>query len=155
MFRTVFFSFLFSLFLLACRRPAPPAGNTPDRPEKTAQVTEEQLPAGFLAFYRQFHADSLYQLAHISWPLQGITTVEMDSIRREKRPVSWEQKTWRMHHPVDFSSGEFKREWQLLGEELVVERISYAAANYGLERRFMRQSDGEWVMIYYADMQEL
>jgi hypothetical protein len=80
--------------------------------------------------------------------------VEVDTGRQQTKTIYWEKSAWRMHRPVDFNSGEFKRQLQIMGDELVVERISYAAANYGLERRFVRRSAGEWELIYYSDMLE-
>ena len=42
------------------------------------------------------------------------------------------------------------------GDMIVIERVRNKTVNYGLERRFARQSDtGEWALIYYADMQEM
>lgn len=147
---------LFISFLLfaACRDKTPSPSNTPAQPDQTTQIQGDRLPADFNEFYEKFHSDSLYQVAHISWPLQGLTTVQVDTSRQEKQAIYWEKADWRMHRPVNFSSGEFQRKLQVLGDELVVEHISYAAANFGLERRFVRSSQGEWELIYYADMQE-
>lgn len=148
---------LFISFLLfaACRGKNVSSSNVPAQSDQTTQVQGDQLPADFNEFYEKFHADSQYQVAHISWPLQGLTTVQLDSSRQEKQAIYWEKTEWRMHRPVNFSSGEFQRRLQVLGDELVVEHISYAAANFGLERRFVRSSQGEWELIYYADMQEI
>lgn len=143
------------LLLLACNRTAPGASNTPPQPEQTSQLSKGQLPADFLSFYDKFHSDSLFQIDHIAWPLQGVTTEQIDSAQSRKKTVYWEKKNWRMHRPVDFQSGEYKQRWEMLGDLLIIERISYAAANYGLERRFARRDDGAWEMIFYADMQEI
>lgn len=121
----------------------------------TKAATDAQLPAGFLTFYDKFHQDSAFQMAHIQWPLRGETAVQMDSVRREKQLASWEPHTWNLQRAVDFSSGEFKREWETMGDDFIIERIRYRAANYGLERHFMRRDDGEWELIYYTDMQEM
>ncbi|MBL7797874.1 MAG: hypothetical protein JNJ90_15375 [Saprospiraceae bacterium] len=146
--------FISSLLFAACRGRNASSSNTPAQSDQTTQVQGDQLPPDFNEFYEKFHADSLYQVAHISWPLQGLTTVQLDSTRQEKQAIYWEKANWRMHRPVNFSSGEFQRKLQVLGDELVVEHISYAAANFGLERRFVRSNQGEWELIYYADMQE-
>jgi hypothetical protein len=58
-----------------------------------------------------------------------------------------------MHHPVDFSGGDFKRQFEVVDAILVLEHIGYAAANYSLERRFVKGDTG-WELIYYADMME-
>jgi len=148
-------SFFCFLLFAACREKQPSSANTPAQPDQTTQIQGDQLPADFNEFYGKFHSDSLYQMAHISWPLQGLTTLYRDSSRQEKQAIYWEKTNWSMHRPVNFSSGEFQRKLQVLGNELVVEHISYAAANFGLERRFVRNSQGEWELIYYADMQEI
>lgn len=58
--------------------------------------------------------------------------------------------------PIDYSDGYYAREIQMLGDMIVIERVRNKTVNYGLERRFARQSDtGEWALIYYADMQEM
>lgn len=147
------FAFLALSTIAACGGNAS-SSNTPAQAEYAAQNTDGQLPADFSEFYQKFHTDSLYQVAHIAWPLQGLTSVEADSGLQKKQAIYWELATWRMHRPVDFGTGEFKRALQVLGDELVVEKISYAAANFGLERRFVRDSEGKWELIYYSDMLE-
>ncbi len=154
--RSILFASLVSLSLLSCGdRSASSASNIPVQPDQVTQITEGQLPPGFLDFYEKFHADSLYQMAHIAWPLQGVTSVPVDSGTYVKKSIFWEPQNWRMHRPVDFSSGDFKRRWELMGDELIVERIAYAAANFGLERRFIKSDSGDWELIYYSDMQEM
>lgn len=143
--------FLFSAALLsslvACReRSAPPAPTLP---------AADAVPADFRTFYQRFHADSLFQVQHISWPLPGQTTEETPEGELRRKSTYWERETWRFQRAVDFSAGEFKQQLRTVEGQYIVERISYAAApNYALERRFMRRSDGEWELVYYADMQE-
>ena len=138
--------------LLGCRNQS---ANKPLQSDQTTQAAELKLPPDFLEFYQRFHRDSLYQIAHISWPLQGDAAFQVDSTTYEKRMTVWEPQDWLMHRPVDFSTSEYRRQRDVLGDELIVERISYAAANFGLERRFVKQFNGEWELVYYSDMQEL
>ncbi len=151
----IFLPALTLLSLFACQNQAPSSSNTPAQAEQTTQTAEVKLPADFMEFYQKFHQDSLYQIAHIAWPLQGDAAVLIDSSRVAKKTAVWEPKDWIMHRPIDFSTSDFKRDWELLGDELVIERIVYRAAKYGLERRFVRQYNGEWELIYYSDMQEV
>ncbi len=138
----------------ACQNPQPNPSNIPAQPEQTTEAAEVKLPPDFIEFYQKFHSDSLYQIEHISWPLQGDAAFAVDSTRMVKKTAVWEPENWRMHRPIDFSTSEFKRDFDVLGDELIVERIRYRAANYGLERRFVRQYNNEWELIYYSDMQE-
>lgn len=126
--------------------------NSPTGSSKS--VPFNQLPDDFQTFYEKFHTDSAYQMAHIEWPLRGETAVQADSISPERRLASWTPENWTIQRQVDFSTGEFKGEWEMLGEEFVIERIKYAAANYGLERHFIKRDDGQWQLMYYSDMQE-
>ena len=141
--------------LNACRNQTPSSSNVPDQAAQTTQAAEVKLPSDFMEFYQKFHRDSLYQMEHIAWPLQGDASVPTGEDTRVKKMMAWEPKDWIMHRPVDFSTSEFVRNWELLGDELIIERIRYAAANYGLERRFVKQYNGEWELIYYSDMQEV
>ena len=110
------------------------------------------LPADFNAFYDKFHTDSLYQIAHITWPLAGETTVQIDSSTTQKQITAWLLSAWRMHRPVDFAGGEFVRQVETIGDFMVMEVITLAKTpGIGFERRFARQPNGEWEMIYYAD----
>ncbi len=136
------------LVFAACKR-------TPDAPKLESVTTSAvQLPDDFNAFYEKFHTDSLYQMEHISWPLQGDKSMQTDSTQYQKKEIAWEPGTWHMHHPVDYGSGDFKRQIQMLGDGLLIEYITITAGGYGIERRFAKQPDGEWNLIYYSDMQE-
>ncbi len=120
------------------------------------QPQKTDPPAAFMDFYQKFHSDSLYQMTHITWPLKGQTDQKVDSLRTRKMLLEWMPETWHMQHTVDFStSPDFIREFELMGDAFVIERIHYRAAEYGQERHFMQNDQGEWELIYYADMQEM
>ncbi|MCS6928358.1 MAG: DUF4348 domain-containing protein [Saprospiraceae bacterium] len=144
-------SLFWSLLLLcfaACRerQSAPPIASP---------LEGKDIPADFVAFYQKFHADSVFQVQHISWPLAGLTTEPAPDGTLSSKPIYWERENWRFQRAVDFSKGEFKQHLHALEGRYVVEVIAYAAAShYALERRFMRRSDGSWELVYYADMQE-
>lgn len=145
-----FLPIFFAVFLVfsACKQK----NATP--PVETVSTSDDQLPADFITFYEKFHLDSVYQMTHISWPLQGDKSEQLDSTHYAKQETTWEQSKWHLHHPVDYSSGDYKRKIQMLGDGLVIEYILITAGGYGIERRFARQPDGEWNLIYYSDMQE-
>jgi hypothetical protein len=138
---------LFALLHFACR-------NTGNNAQVATEMRgDETLPADFMPFYNRFHQDSLFQIQHISWPLKGETSVQVDSMNHKRVLTEWTQENWKMHHPVDFSGGDFKRQFEVVDAILVLEHIGYAAANYSLERRFVKGDTG-WELIYYADMME-
>lgn len=121
--------------------------------ETTALPADAALPADFVAFYKSFHSDSLYQMAHISWPLQGDVSEQIDSTHYRPKAHTWTPETWRMMR-LNFSPNDFKMETEMLGDGLVIERIRARSVSFGLERRFARQPNGEWELIFYSDVQE-
>jgi hypothetical protein len=142
------------VFICACLAFAA-CKQQPSTPQVESVTTSNtQLPADFNTFYEKFHTDSLYQVAHISWPLQGDKSEQVDSTHYAKKDILWQQDAWIMHHPVDYRSGDYKRQVQVLGDGLVIEYITITAGGYGIERRFAKQPDGEWNLIFYSDMQE-
>lgn len=129
--------------------------NAPDEPDEEAQeyaATNEGLPPDFLAFYRRFHEDSLYQLEHVIFPLQGLPA-EADSATIADGKYRWQKENWVMHHPFENAEGEFARSLKKISDEMVIENIT-VAGQYGMQRRFSK-SGNEWYLIYYAGMNKL
>jgi hypothetical protein len=112
------------------------------------------LPAGFEVFYQKFHQDSAYQMAHITWPLQGSKGMQIDSVTNEIRPQTWQPSEWRMQKLDLIESGEYIREMNPIGDMMVIERIRAKAVPFGIERRFAKQANQEWELIYYMDIFE-
>jgi hypothetical protein len=59
----------------------------------------------FMVFYERFHSDSLFQLEHITFPLQGLPS-DLSSTKTSN--FRWEQENWEMHQPLN-PEGEFTR----------------------------------------------
>jgi hypothetical protein len=121
--------------------------NTP-----TEQVVTAISPANdsdFMAFYDRFHQDSLFQLAHISFPLEGIPRV--DSLGNYPADFRWQQENWIMHHPIINNDGEFVQEFVPISENIIVENIRDAQGFFSMQRRFAKLGE-EWRLIYYAAM---
>jgi hypothetical protein len=115
--------------------------------ERDASAT---APDDFAAFYERFHRDSLYQIEHINFPLEGLpgNAAEADASFR------WERESWRMHKPIDPEESGFHSEFSRLGD-IVIERIVHESGEYGMMRRFARLNDGEWYLIYYVGLNPL
>ncbi len=146
--RLLFLALFALLFLYNCKnKPSNVAEETSTLPANT------NLPADFVAFYQQFHADSTYQMAHIAWPLQGDRSEQLDSTHYQPKPTTWTPDNWRMMR-LNFSPKDYLIETQMLGDIMVIEKIRARSVSYGLERRFAKQPNGEWELIYYSDVQE-
>jgi hypothetical protein len=149
-----FIIYLIGILLLsnACK-------NNKQAPSAEAAISEaaisdqgETPSAEFMQFYEQFHADSIFQIEHISWPLPGELTTQKDSSRITKEPIEWQLDKWTMHRKINLSTGEFQRSWQFLGDLMVTERIIQIQSGFRLERRFAKASNGNWSLIFYSDI---
>lgn len=118
--------------------------------KKKEPVAGESLPAGFMTFYEKFHADSIYQVDHIRFPLEGMPSVSDYSVPTD---FHWDLNDWVMHRPFT-ESEEFNREFTVLDSTIVIEKIRLKNNEYGMERRFARFGN-EWQLIYYAAMNKL
>jgi len=123
---------------LSCQRTEDPPDFVPD---------QAGLPEGFTAFYEQFHQDSAYQMAHIVWPLEGVPDNAGD--RLQDRSYRWQKEDWVMMGAIDYSSGQYQREFLSMGKDIIIEKITHESGRYALIRRFAVVS-GEWHLIYYA-----
>jgi hypothetical protein len=100
-------------------------------------------------FYRQFHSDSTYQMAHILFPMEGIPPMA-DSTFVESA-FRWTEENWSIHRAFDFSNSDYEQKLEAFGEEVIVETILHRSGKFGMLRRFAKM-DGAWYLIYCADM---
>lgn len=112
-----------------------------------ATATEDRiidLPEDFSLFYERFHADSAYQMAHVTFPLDGNIVTSAAGEQRDER---WAAADWLLHRPLDLGDS-YVREVTTELDELVVERIKTTEGKYILERRFAKLG-GDWYLIWY------
>lgn len=132
------------LFFFACK----------NQPKETpAQTGDESLPEDFMEFYNRFHSDSLYQMAHIIFPLQGLPH-QADAERLADNNFRWEKEDWKMMRSVDWQMSEFQREIVPLNSSLILERIVNPESGIGMVRRYSIIGN-EWHLIYYAGLNRL
>ena len=103
------------------------------------------LPAGFGDFYERFHADSAYQMAHVTWPLDGNVVTNAAGERRDER---WEASDWRLHRPLELGDSYVRELEASEAAETVTERVKTREGQYILERRFAKLG-GAWYLIWY------
>ncbi len=132
--------------------------NTPsvastEQVEKITNPDAGGLPGGFNEFYENFHRDSAFQLNHIHFPLEGIP--ERKTNEMDLNDFYWTREDWTLHRPFNAMDGAFDREFQPVGENMVIENIIHTEANYAMQRRFSRDGADEWNLIYYAAMNKL
>ncbi len=138
---SLFFIFLFLL------------SNCKNKPLKSGPgKSEADLPKDFLDFYQKFHSDSAYQMAHIEWPLKGESGISADSIPK-RQLMEWTPENWHLMHYPDTSMSTLKRDFETVGDAIIIERMSYPMVGYGYERQFYKEEDGSWRLIFYGESQ--
>ncbi len=104
----------------------------------------------FESFYEKFHADSLYQIEHISFPLQGLPTFA-DSAVLADREYYWSKDLWVMHKKPELDTSGYQRELSSFGSSVIVERLINPVQSVFMERRFSKIGD-QWYLIYYSGL---
>lgn len=136
--------FSFSLLLYACQSES---ATTTDNADTEAYLAE------FEVFYDRFHLDSLYQIAHITFPLEGLPA-QADSATLVDNRFRWQKADWRMHRPFNRYDNNFQREFLPIGKTMIVEKITDSKTGFSMTRRFAKLDDN-WYLIYYAGMNML
>jgi len=117
-----------------------------------ADPPSAKLTNGFIQFYDRFHSDSVYQMEHIVFPLEGIPAGLEDGIIPEN--FTWQKEGWKIHKLFDGSDGKYVQTLDEVGNALVIDQIKDVAGDYGMQRRFAKMGD-EWFLIYYAGINAL
>ncbi len=118
--------------------------------EAVAAASSNDIPADFLDFYERFHGDSLYQINHIVFPLQGLPAYA-DSLVIAANNFRFQQEEWVLHKEFQDNDGQFERKFKNLGAGFMVEQIEDPENGLGMQRRFAKRGE-EWFLIYYAEM---
>lgn len=119
-------------------------------------ITQEEevvdtLPDDFITFYDRFHTDSLYQMDHIVFPLEGLpNAIEVPDTVATKR-FFWQQNEWKKHNHFTDPSGQFDHWYQVLDERVIEHWVQMKGTDMMIQRRFAKLENG-WNLIYYAGM---
>lgn len=113
------------------------------------QIVEATTPDAndFETFYNKFHSDSIYQVEHVLFPLQGLPT-NADTTVLRNRNFYFQKEDWVIQNRLPENS-DFRSDFTAIDSALVIERILHNSGQFAMERRFAKM-DGEWMLIYYA-----
>ena len=131
--------FVVSISIVACKQ---------DHSATTQDVVATPIPDDFQSFYTDFHSDSLFQMQHILFPLDGMTTDNTQGMALVH--TKWHSDNWLIHMPFDAMGGTYNRDlFNMNG--LIIEHIKSYNGEYGMERRFSK-IDNQWMLIYYTSL---
>lgn len=102
----------------------------------SSEELSEEIPSEFLQFYMKFHADSLYQMSHISFPLD-----------RKSDGAKWTEEDWSLHKPFSGANGEYRQTFRNFGG-IILEFVNDNHGYYNMEKRYVQTNDG-YKLIYY------
>lgn len=103
---------------------------------KFSEEISEDIPSDFLQFYMKFHADSLYQMNHIIFPLE----LKNDSTK-------WTKDEWSLHKPFSDLNGDYQQTFRNFGG-IVLEFVNDNHGYFNMEKRYAPSADG-YDLIYY------
>lgn len=124
----------------------------PQPPSATAQNTPSTAGA-FDDFYKRFHSDSVYQIEHILFPLQGLPA-EADSATLVDGNFYWQKDDWKMHKAFDTEDNAFQVELQAVTDNVYEELIFHKLSGYAMIRRFAKVNE-DWYLTYYSGMNKV
>jgi hypothetical protein len=130
-----------------------PKGATPEVIQEEEQVADT-LPADFVEFYDKFHTDSLYQMNHIIFPLEGLPNSLGDGDTISTQRFFWKREEWKRHNHFTDPSQQFEHWYQVLDERLIEHWVQMKGTDMVIHRRFARLDDG-WYLIYYAGLRPM
>ncbi len=113
----------------------------------TPEDLSQGIPDDFLAFYNQFHEDSVFQMTRINFPLKGIKAIENIG---GGESYSYSQDEWIIHKPFDDMGGTFSRSFEEFSG-IVVETMLANEGQFRSVRRWAKLGD-EWHLIFYQPM---
>ncbi|MEM6377486.1 MAG: hypothetical protein AAF705_04680, partial [Bacteroidota bacterium] len=73
----------------------------------------------FQQFYERFHKDSLYQMEHITFPLQGVPD-NVANAENYTENFTFEPSTWVINKTIDLEKSKFQRSLRPIGAQLII-----------------------------------
>lgn len=107
-----------------------------------------EVEQDFKDFYLEFMTDSVFQVSRINFPLEGLPS------NASKEEIAngfyWQEEDWIAHKLINLQDG-YAREFRNLGFVLI-ETIHVKEFGIAAQRRFKKDANGDWYLIYYAGL---
>ena len=142
------FLFLCFFFFIQCKAKSENKETIKDISAAKELNQNNDLPSDFLEFYKKFHEDSLYQLARIDFPLEGLPdNADPEFIGNEK--YYWSADQWILNKAKFDDKKLYEVQYSNLANVIIEETITIKEYDLKIIRRFSKSGDG-WKLIYYA-----
>jgi hypothetical protein len=145
----LYFYLLLTFLFLQCKNNSKVA--TENQNIRKLEMTQE-----FKDFISKFESDSVFQMSHISFPLEGAIRAPQEDLLPDEPerydslvPYKWRKNKWKLHREFNSYDSIFQREYFMLTVDMVLEKTSGVNGLFQMERRFAKMSDG-WNLIYYS-----
>jgi hypothetical protein len=138
---------LFVSVLFACKSNTRKQDPLPIQAPPTLAIANNIAGAeSFDSFNTRFHADSVFQLTRIPFPIDGQCVNDVENSR-------WSKKNWEfLKTPVSLNADTAEcRHSLIMTDTLVTEKFWIDQSGFKVERRF-RLRDGKWFLVYYDDI---
>ncbi len=119
--------------------------------EAPAPQSVDTLPSDFANFFKRFHEDSVFQLAHINFPLEGLPASLGDGDTLQHGRYFWQREDWKKHNRFTDPGGHFEQWYIVLNDRIIEHWIQMKGTNMYMKRRFAKLDD-EWVLIYFQGL---
>ncbi len=114
-------------------------------------VSADTLPGDFSKFFNQFHEDSVYQVEHIMFPLEGLPASTGDGDTLTSNRYFWQKADWKIHRHINDPGQNFDNWFEVMDARVIEHWIQMKGTNLYMRRRFAKLDDG-WHLIYYQGM---
>jgi hypothetical protein len=122
--------------------------------EAATEAPVDTLPGDFVAFFNRFHDDSVYQMEHILWPLEGLPAAVVDGEDIPSERYYWQKSNWKKHNHFTDPGGNFDQWYEVANDRFIEHWIQLKGTNMYMRRRFAKLDDG-WFLIYYQGLRPM
>ena len=124
-------------------------GSTTTKEPET--VSADTLPGDFSTFFDRFHEDSIYQVEHIMFPLEGLPASTGDGDTLTSNRYFWQKADWKIHRHINDPGHNFDNWFEVMDTRVIEHWIQMKGTNLYMRRRFAKLDDG-WYLIYYQGL---
>ena len=112
--------------------------------EKTGETTGNSSEEDFMKFYAKFHEDSIFQINHVDFPLDGETAYLNEG---GAKPTFFYKDDWAMQTLLSDTMGLNQK---FIRADSIMVDVIYDNNGVGLTRHFTAR-DNKWFLTYYSE----